>query len=64
MATGSELVDVDQKPGADQIRDSNNYTLTAYAKLAGATIERLPLAGDDTEELKRQMAARPSGVTS
>ena len=57
MATGSELVDVDQKPGADQIRDSNNYTLAAYAKLAGATVERLPLAGDDTEELKRQMAA-------
>jgi molybdopterin molybdotransferase len=57
MATGSELVDVDQKPGKDQIRDSNNYTLAAYAKLSGATVERLPLAGDDTEELKRQMEA-------
>jgi len=57
MATGSELVDVDQKPGADQIRDSNNYTLAAYAKLAGAIVERLPLAGDDTNGLKQQMAA-------
>ncbi len=57
MATGSELVDVDKKPGADQIRDSNNYTIAAYARLAGAAIERLPLAGDDTEELKRQIAA-------
>jgi len=56
MATGSELVDVDQKPGRDQIRDSNNYTLEAYAKLAGAMVERLPLAGDDTAELKRQIA--------
>jgi molybdenum cofactor synthesis domain-containing protein len=56
MATGSELVDIDRKPGADQIRDSNNYTLAAYARLAGATVERLPLAGDDTEELKRQMS--------
>src|SRR5882762_1591319 len=56
MATGSELVDIDQKPGQDQIRDSNNYTLAAYAKLAGATVERLPLAGDDTEELKKQIA--------
>ncbi len=56
MATGSELVDVNRKPGKDQIRDSNNYTLAAYAKLAGATVERLPLAGDDTAELKRQMA--------
>ncbi len=57
MATGSELVNVDEKPGADQIRDSNNYTIVAYATLAGAMVERLPLAGDDTEELKRQIAA-------
>ena len=57
MATGSELVDVDQKPSRDQIRDSNNYTIEAYAKLAGATVERVPLAGDATELLKQQMAA-------
>lgn len=56
MATGSELVDVNQKPGKDQIRDSNNYTIAAYAAMAGALVERLPLAGDDTEELKRQIA--------
>jgi molybdopterin molybdotransferase len=56
MATGSELVDIDQKPGKDQIRDSNNYTLAAYAQLAGATVERLPLAGDDTEGLKKRTA--------
>jgi molybdopterin molybdotransferase len=60
MATGSELVDVDQKPARDQIRDSNNYTIAAYAISAGATVERLPLAGDDTEELKRQIAAAAS----
>jgi molybdopterin molybdotransferase len=56
MATGSELVDVDHKPGPDQIRDSNNYTIAAYTALAGAAVERLPLAGDDTAELKRQIA--------
>jgi molybdenum cofactor synthesis domain-containing protein len=56
MATGSELVDIDQKPGKDQIRDSNNYTLAAYAKLAGATVKRLPQAGDDTEGLKKHIA--------
>ena len=56
MATGSELVNVDERPGADQIRDSNNYTIAAYAALAGATVERLPLAVDDTEELKKQIA--------
>lgn len=57
MATGSELVDIAHKPARDQIRDSNNYMIEAYAKLAGATVERLPLAGDDTELLKKQMAA-------
>jgi molybdenum cofactor synthesis domain-containing protein len=57
MATGSELVDVDKKPARDQIRDSNNYTIAAYATLAGASVERLPLAGDDTEGLKRQIRA-------
>lgn len=57
MATGSELVNVDEKPGADQIRESNNYTIAAYAALAGATAERLPLAVDDTEKLKRQITA-------
>jgi molybdopterin molybdotransferase len=64
MATGSELVDVNQKPGVDQIRDSNNYTIAAYATLAGATVERWPLAGDDTEELKKQIkqAAATSDV--
>jgi len=55
MATGSELVNVSEKPGRDQIRDSNNYTIEAYARLAGASVHRLPLAGDDREELQRQM---------
>ncbi len=56
MATGSELVDVDQTPARDQIRDSNNYTIAAYAAQSNAIVERLPLAGDNTEELKRQIA--------
>ncbi len=56
LATGSELVDVAQKPGEDQIRDSNNYSIRAYAEGAGAMIEQLPLAGDDTALLKRQLA--------
>jgi len=64
MATGSELVDADQKPARDQIRDSNNYMLEAYVSQSNAIIERLPLAGDDTEELKKQIrsAAETSDV--
>ena len=55
LATGSELVAVDQKPEQDQIRDSNNYSIGAYAELAGAVVEPLPLASDDTQALKRQI---------
>jgi len=56
LATGTELVSVDQKPGQDQIRDSNNYSIAAYAELAGATIERMPLTGDETSLLKNEIA--------
>jgi molybdopterin molybdotransferase len=55
LATGTELVPVAAKPGADEIRDSNTYSLAAYARLAGAVVERLPLAGDDPELLKREI---------
>lgn len=56
LATGSELVSVTQKPGQDQIRDSNNYSIGAYAKLAGALVKLLPLAGDEISLLKNQIA--------
>lgn len=56
LATGSELVSIDQKPGQDQIRDSNNYSIAAYAELAGAVVQRLPLTRDETSLLKRQIA--------
>ena len=55
LATGTELVAVNEQPGADQIRDSNSYSLASYARLAGAEVERLPLASDDTELLKREI---------
>jgi len=56
LATGTELVSVAEKPGQDQIRDSNNFTISAYAQLAGAAAEMLPLAGDDTALLKGQIS--------
>ena len=56
LATGSELVHVNEKPGQDQIRDSNNYSIAAYAQLAGALTERLPLARDETSVLRDQIA--------
>ena len=55
-ATGSELVTVDEQPGQDQIRDSNNYSISAYAELNGAVVQRLTLIRDETSLLKRQIA--------
>src|SRR5437763_94171 len=55
LATGTELVRVEERPGEDQIRDSNTYSLAAYAQLAGARVERLPFAGDDAELLRREI---------
>jgi molybdopterin molybdotransferase len=55
LATGTELVPVEERPGEDQIRDSNTYSLAAYAQLAGAKVERLPFAGDDPELLRREI---------
>lgn len=56
LATGTELVSVNEKPGQDQIRDSNNYSIAAYAQLTGALVERLPLARDETSVLTNQIA--------
>lgn len=57
LATGTELVPVSAQPGPDQIRDSNSFSLGAYSELAGATPERLPLAGDDVAVLQREIKA-------
>lgn len=57
LATGSELVDVDETPGQDQIRESNNHSISAYASLVNASVEKLPLAGDETSTLARRIGA-------
>jgi molybdenum cofactor synthesis domain-containing protein len=56
LATGTELVPVDERPGPDQIRDSNSYSLAGYAEAANATVERLPFATDDAALLERLIA--------
>ncbi|MGI9105612.1 MAG: molybdopterin molybdotransferase MoeA [Pyrinomonadaceae bacterium] len=56
LATGTELVEVDKQPGPAQIRDSNSYSLLAYAEAAGALVEHLPFAGDEEELLQRVIA--------
>ncbi len=55
LATGSELVSVNEQPGQDQIRDSNNYSISAYAENAGALVQRFPLTRDETSLLTSQI---------
>lgn len=49
ISTGSELIDVSSKPSAAQIRNSNSYTLAAYAARAGATVYMLGTVEDTPE---------------
>ena len=57
MSTGSELVDVSSKPCGAQIRNSNSYTLAAYAERAGAIVDMLGTV-EDTPEATRNALIR------
>ena len=52
ISTGSELVEVSSKPSGAQIRNSNSYTLAAYAERAGAIVDLLGIV-EDTPEATR-----------
>jgi len=47
LSTGDELVDVAEKPGATQIRNSNSYSLAAPVLANGAEPVQLPIAPDN-----------------
>jgi len=51
LHTGTEIVEVNEKPGPDQIRNSNAAMLKAFAAKFGTTTT-LPIARDDIDELK------------
>jgi molybdopterin molybdotransferase len=51
VATGDELVEVDEVPGDRQIRNSNGYALAALVEAAGGRAERLGIARDTREGL-------------
>jgi molybdopterin molybdotransferase len=52
ISTGSELVEVSSKPSGAQIRNSNSYTLAAYAERGGAVVDVLGIV-EDTPEATR-----------
>jgi molybdenum cofactor synthesis domain-containing protein len=56
LATGTEIVGVGQTPGTDQIRNSNSPMLRGFIEACGAAAVTLPVAGDDVQSLKKQIA--------
>ncbi|HHT9112346.1 MAG: molybdopterin molybdotransferase MoeA [Planctomycetes bacterium] len=55
ISTGTELVDVESKPSAAQIRNSNGYSLAAQARSLKADVELLGTVKDTKEEISRVM---------
>jgi molybdenum cofactor synthesis domain-containing protein len=55
LSTGSEIVEIDKKPGRDQIRNSNSVMLKALCEKAGARVKLIPRTGDDLEKLKARI---------
>lgn len=51
ISIGSELVDIDQKPGNGTIRDSNSYAMCAEVTQAGGIFHRYPTVPDDPATL-------------
>jgi molybdopterin molybdotransferase len=56
LATGDELVPIDQQPEAHQIRNSNTYALAALVEAEGALPDRLAIARDTMEDIERRIA--------
>ncbi len=56
LSTGSELVEVTQKPGLSQIRNSNTYSLGGYAAAAGAEVLNAEIVRDDFEATRQAIA--------
>jgi molybdopterin molybdotransferase len=51
LATGDEIVTLDQQPALHQIRNSNSYMLASLVKSSGGTPTILPVATDTREAL-------------
>jgi molybdopterin molybdotransferase len=63
VATGDELVEVEETPGDSQIRNSNGVALAALVEAAGGEARRLGIARDSRESLRERIAeGRGSGL--
>jgi len=63
IATGDELVEVDETPGPGQIRNANAPALAAQVRSAGGCVHGAYLARDDKADVRRVIeAAREADV--
>ena len=56
MSTGTEIVEIGKKPGADQIRNSNSVMLRSLAQQCGCDAVIMPIAGDELSDLRSQIS--------
>jgi molybdopterin molybdotransferase len=56
LSTGTELVEVEERPGPSQIRNSNTYSLAGYAEATGAEVSSLGIAPDDFDATRAAVA--------
>jgi molybdopterin molybdotransferase len=56
LSTGDEIVDIDVPPAANQIRNSNSYSLAAQVQAAGGEPVLLPIAPDEPARLRELIA--------
>jgi molybdopterin molybdotransferase len=57
LATGDELVEVEEQPKLAEIRNSNSYSLAAQVAAMGAEAVRLPLVKDELEATEQAIRA-------
>lgn len=57
LATGDELVPVEETPLPHQIRNSNSHALAALVEANGGAVQMLPPAADTRESLRERIAA-------
>lgn len=57
LATGDELVEFDETPRPDQIRNSNAWCLAAQLRFLGIEAEYLGIARDDKDKLREKIRA-------
>lgn len=57
LPTGDEVVSIDATPAANQIRNSNSFSLAAQVISAGGQAVQLPIAPDEPERLRELITA-------